>query len=193
MAHNNIEIEIKVKVEQIATLKDFLHAHGKFQGEKRQVDEYFSPDHGDYMSVRPVNEWLRLREANGRFSLDYKLWHRDKNGQSEFCDEIETGIDSIEQARKILQALHFHSIATVDKVRSAWIYEEYEVAIDEVKDLGIFVEVEYIGKDINIDAQKVVSEMIAFLKSTACGKIAKANTGYPMLLLFPEEAVYQEI
>lgn len=193
MAHNNIEIEIKVKVENVDTLKNFLQMHGTFKGEKQQIDEYFSPAHGDYMSVRPVNEWLRLRTADNKFSLDYKLWHRDEQGQSQYCDEIETGIDNINQARKLLTALHFHSIATVDKIRSAWMYEEYEVAIDEVKDLGTFVEIEYMGKDESIDPKKVVNEMIAFLRSSNCGKINKTNTGYPMLLLFPEEAGYQEV
>lgn len=190
MAHNNIEIEIKVTIEKLAVLKDFLEANATFKAEKHQVDEYFSPKHEDFMSVRPVNEWLRLRMNDGKCSMDYKLWHRGEHNESEYCDEIETGVESMEQARKILTALKFRSIGKVDKVRRAWIYKDFEIAIDSVKGLNDFVEIEYIGKDGNMEFKQIVDDMIAFLKGLDCGKIAKIDTGYIMILLFPEEAKY---
>jgi len=190
MAHNNIEIEIKVTIEKLAVLKAFLEEHGTFKAEKHQIDEYFSPKHEDFMSTRPVNEWLRLRMNDGKCSMDYKLWHRGKNNESEYCDEIETGVASMDQARKILTALKFRSIGKVDKVRRAWIYKDFEIAIDSVKGLNDFVEIEYVGQDGNMQFKEIVDEMIAFLKSLGCGKIAKIDTGYIMLLLFPEEAKY---
>ncbi|OGK18114.1 hypothetical protein A3D80_02115 [Candidatus Roizmanbacteria bacterium RIFCSPHIGHO2_02_FULL_40_13b] len=192
MAHKNIEIEIQVNVENAKPLMAFLEKNGVFKGEKRQVDEYFSPAHRDFLAKRPVSEWLRLRDADGKYSMTYKNWHYDKKGKSmEFCDEVETNVESIEQTRKIFSALNLKSIALVDKVRKTWTYKEYEIAVDSVKTLGDFVEVEYIGNDENVDPEKVTGEMVAFLKKVGCGKITRNYVGYPFLMLFPDEVKYE--
>ena len=96
MAHNNIEIEIQVNVENLKPLIRFLKSNAVFQAEKHQVDEYFSPIHKDFLSVRPVSEWLRLRSASGLFSINYKNWHHEKDNKSYYCDEFETKIENTE-------------------------------------------------------------------------------------------------
>ena len=65
------------------------------------------------------------------------------------------------------------------------------VAIDSVKNLGDFVEIEYIGEDNKIDPKAMTEEMINFLKKVGCGKITRNYVGYPFLLLFPEEVKYE--
>jgi len=190
MAHNNIEIEIQVNVENLKPLIRFLKSNAIFQAKKHQVDEYFSPIHKDFLSNRPVSEWLRLRNAGNQYSINYKNWHHEKDSKSCYCDELETGIENIGQVRKILTALNFKSIATIDKLRKIYIYKDYEVAIDSVKDLGDFVEIEYIGKDKKADPEKITAGMINFLKKIGCGKIKRNYGGYPYLLLFPKEVKY---
>ncbi|MBI4039511.1 class IV adenylate cyclase [Candidatus Daviesbacteria bacterium] len=192
MANNNTEIEIQVNVENYKPLIKFLKVNGNFQAEKHQIDEYFSPAYRDFLSTRPVAEWLRLRDDDGKSSINYKNWHFDENGKSYYCDEFETKIESIEQVRKILSALNFKSIVVVDKLRKIYMLNDYEVAIDSVKGLGDFVEVEYIGKDEKADPKKITEEMVDFLKKVGCGKITRNYVGYPFLLLFPEEAEYEE-
>jgi len=190
MAHNNIEIEIQVNVEKLKPLVKFLKSKAVFRGEKHQVDEYFSPIHKDFLEIRPVSEWLRLRNANNQYSINYKNWHHEKTGKGYYCDEFETKIESIEQAKMILSALNFRSIVMVDKLRKTYTYKNYEVAIDSVKGLGDFVEIEYIGKDKKADPKKITAGMIGFLKKIGCGKIKINYGGYPFLLLFPEEVKY---
>ncbi len=192
MANNNIEVEIQVNVENIKPLIEFLKKNGSFLAEKHQADEYFSPAHKNFLGVRPVAEWLRLRDANGKYSINYKNWHFDENGKSYYCDEFETEIESIDKLKKILSVLNFKSIAIVDKLRKIWTYKDYEIAIDSVKNLGDFVEVEYVGKNEKIDPKKITAEMIDFLKKAGCGKIIRNYVGYPFLLLFPKEAKYEE-
>ena len=96
MANKNIEIEIQVNVENSKPLIEFLEKDGVFQSEKRQIDEYFSPALKDFLTTRPVAEWLRLRDADGKYSINYKNWHFDKNGKSHYCDEFETKLESVE-------------------------------------------------------------------------------------------------
>lgn len=191
MANKDIEIEIQVNVENSKPLIEFLEKDGVFQSEKRQVDEYFSPVLKDFLATRPVAEWLRLRNADGKYSINYKNWHFDKNGKSHYCDEFETKLESVEQAKKIFSALNFKSIVVVDKLRKIWTYKDYEVAVDSVKTLGDFVEVEYIGKDEKVNPGKVTGEMVDFLKKVGCGKITRNYVGYPFLMLFPNEVEYE--
>ncbi|MDD3190805.1 MAG: class IV adenylate cyclase [Candidatus Pacebacteria bacterium] len=190
--NNNIEIEIQVNVENSKSLLEFLEKNAIFQKESHQIDEYFSPAHRDFTVVRPIEEWLRLRNSSGKYSINYKNWHFDENGKGHYCDEYETKIEDLNQLRKILEVLNFKPIVKVDKIRKIWIYEDYEIAIDSVKGLGNFVEIEYIGKDNIVDPKKITDEMVKFIKDIDCGKIIRNYVGYPFQLLFPEEIKLEE-
>ncbi len=191
MAHNNIEIEIQVNIENPGPLMEFLSKNADFRSEKRQIDEYFSPKHENFLDSRPITRWLRIRDDGKKRFVNYKNWHLDDDGKSLYCDEHETTIDDPDQIRKIFSFLNIKSIGTVDKIRKTWVYRDYEIAIDSVKGLGDFVEIEYIGKNDSVDPKVVTDEMISFLKRLDCGKIQRNHLGYPFLILFPEEARYE--
>lgn len=191
MAHKNIEIEIQVNIEESGRLLSFLEKNAVFQLEKRQTDEYFSPAHRDFLSPRPIEEWFRLREAEGGCSLNYKKWHYDASGESHYCDEFETKLDDSDSAKKIFAALDFRPLVVVEKTRKIWNYKDYEIAFDAVKDLGNFVEIEYIGQDDKTDPAKITKEMVDFLNGIGVGKITRNYVGYPFLMLFPKEAEYK--
>lgn len=189
---NNIEIEIQVNIENSKPLVDFLEKSAQFKKENRQMDEYFSPAHRDFTSVRPVREWLRLRDSNGKYSINYKNFHYDENGKSLYCDEYESQIGDLNSLKKILEALNFKSLVAVDKIRKIWEYKDYEIALDSISGLGDFVEIEYIGKDEKVDPKKITQEMVGFLKNINCGKIKRNYVGYPFQLLFPSEVKFEE-
>lgn len=189
---NDIETEIQVQVGNSQALLDFLIKNkGEFKGEKRQIDEYFTPVHRDFLAVRPAVEWLRLRDSNGKFFINYKNWHLDENNKSHFCDEYETPINDIEQMRKIFIALDIKPLVVVDKTRKTWTYQDYEIAIDAVKGLGNFVEIEYLGKEASKDPKIITNEMVKFLKDIGCGEIKRNYVGYPFQILFPDEVEYE--
>ena len=190
MANNNVEIEIQVQVENVKPLEDFLEKNGKLESEKHQHDEYFVPAHRNFLDVRPVGEWLRVRDAGGEYSLNYKNWHFTKDGKSYHCDEFETKIEDPDKMRKILKVLDFKPIVTVDKTRKSWLYEAWKISLDEIKGLGDFVEIEYEGKD-NIEPEQETAKMVNFLKKLGCGKIKRNYGGYPFHLLFPEEMKFE--
>ena len=188
---DNIEIEIQVKIENSKPLLEFLKKNAEFKAEKNQIDEYFSPAHRNFLKTRPIDEWLRLRSADGIYSINYKNWHSDKNGKSNYCDEYETKVEDLDKIKKIFDAINFKSIVTVNKMRKIWIYENYEIAIDSVKDLGNFVEIEYIGKNEKVDPKKIIEEMVGFLKNLKLGKIERNYVGYPFMLLFKSEVKHE--
>ncbi|XOA43076.1 MAG: class IV adenylate cyclase [Candidatus Nealsonbacteria bacterium] len=188
----DIEIEIQVNIEESKPLIDFLERNAEFKSEKHQIDEYFSPTHRNFIEVRPVKEWLRLRNSDGKHSINYKNWHFDESGKSHYCNEYQTNVEDLTQLKKILDVLNFKSIVKVDKKRRVWRYKDYEISLDSVKGLGDFVEIEYVGPDKNPNPKKITEEMIDFLKNLGCGKIKRNYVGYPFQLLFPEEVKFEE-
>lgn len=188
-----IEIEIQVQIEHSEEFMKFLESKAKFVGEFHQIDTYYTPSHRNFTEMRPVEEWLRLRDSSGKFSINYKKWHFDTDGKGLFCDEYETPVESIEQVAKIFEALQMIQVTKVDKIRKIWMYEDYEVAIDSVEDLGDFVEIEYKGDSGEEKAQQIKKEMISFLKSYNVGYITRNYVGYPFQLLFPGEVNFEKL
>lgn len=119
-----------------------------------QKDTYFIPKHRNFLKQKPISEWLRVRETKLGASLNYKHWHNLKDKQAIHCDEYETSVEDIKSLKKILESLDFEEIIVVDKVRDTWNFKKAEVAIDKVKNLGTFIEVEAKGAFKSIDEAK---------------------------------------
>ena len=134
---------------------------------------------------------MRLRSSSGKYSINYKNWHRTKDNKTNYCDEFETKIEDIAQVENIFKVLNIKHLTTVDKVRKIWLYKNYEVAIDTVKGLGNFVEIEFKGSSTK-SPKVITTEMVNFLKNLDCGKITRDYVGYPFALMFPKEVNKEE-
>lgn len=187
----NIEIEIQVRIENIDPLNKFLVKNARKTGELHQIDRYFTPAHKNYLEPRPIKEWLRLRDVNGKHLITYKYVNHEDDGRSHSRDEYETEVSDIKQAEHIFEALGIKEIVVVDKNRITYKYKEYEIALDSVKGLGEFVEIEYKGNGKKEDARKISNEMIQFLKDVGVGRIEKNYVGYPFIALFPNEVEWE--
>lgn len=183
----DVEIEIQVQLQSVNGLLKFLKSDAIFIKSEYQVDEYFTPKHRDFTKVRPIMEWLRLRKSGKKYSINYKKWHYEKDGRSHFCDEYESEIVDLIQLKRIFKALNLKKLVKVEKNRNIWMYKDYEIAIDEIKGLGNFVEIEYKGKFVSKSPAKITSEMVKFLQKFNPGKISKNYVGYPFQLMFPNE------
>ena len=189
----SIEIEIQVQVEKIKPLEKFLKDNAKFVGEFHQIDEYFTPAHRNFIAQKPTDEWLRLRNANGKFYINYKNWHHGKDGKTNHCDEHETEVKEIDKMQYIFEAIDIKPLIIVDKTRLIYNHKKYEIALDKIKGLGNFVEIEYKGKAMGEDAARIAGEMVDFLKSLKLGKITRNYNGYPFMMLFPDEVKYENL
>lgn len=132
---NNIELEIKIKFEEDEWNKmlEFIKGISTYMGEEKHSAVYYVPKYRDMEW-----EWLRVRNQNGTFVLNYKKWV-DIN----YCEEYETIIDQPENFEKILFSLGFDKLGVIDKVRNGYLYEDkYKISFDNVKDIGLFMEIE---------------------------------------------------
>lgn len=139
----NVETEIKIKLEEneYNRLKKFFESNAEFKKEINQVDTYYQPSYRKFIPENLndiVNEWLRIGKRGNKIILNYKNWHENK-----YCDEYEVEIDDDKNMDKIFNVLGVEQIAIVDKTRITYFYlNKYEVALDYVKELGYFIEIE---------------------------------------------------
>lgn len=144
MANKDIEIEIKLPLNNKEEVIDFLNKNAEIKAENlRQKDTYYTPAHKDFLDV-PVKpfQYLRVRESEKGDFFTYKHCHPENSEIVDYFDEFETGIDSSESLYKIMKVLEFKKILIVDKIRNTWQLDDIEIAVDDVKDYGVFIELE---------------------------------------------------
>ncbi|MCG2689897.1 class IV adenylate cyclase [Candidatus Parcubacteria bacterium] len=181
----NVEVEIKIKVDNFEKIKSKLLARGKLSKSIRQVDDYFTPCQRDFFAQKPhPTEWLRIRTNPDRVIFEYDLSINKKaDGGQECAEEYETEILQPEEFRKILGFLNFKKVITVDKNREYWDCGNFEVVLDDIQGLGVFVEVEAKkGFKDNIQAKEAC---LAFAKEIGIENVEsnEIKKGYPVLLL----------
>lgn len=145
MSHNDTEIEIKIKLDKDSFLKvrEKVENTAKFVKKVQQSDEYFTPVHRNFVEPKFPFEWLSIRKRGGKAILNYKHFVPENAEVHTHCDELEAEIKNPEGMKKIFSALNLKSLVTVDKEREVYTYEdEFEIALDVVKDLGYFIEIE---------------------------------------------------
>lgn len=133
-----------------------------------------------------MSEWLRLRTETAdhtadRNSINFKRWLPLGAAEATHADEFESGITDKEAVRKLLDALGYTEIITVDKIRRQWQLAGVIVAMDTVAGLGSFIEVEYAG-----DAQTVneaVDAVHAAVSEIDVKLGDRDRRGYPYMLL----------
>lgn len=98
------------------------------------------------------------------------------------CDEYETQVQDSDKLKKILKALNFKKIITVEKRRSLFLYQNsLEIALDEVRDLGFYIEVETIKDFGNVEEAR--REILKFTKSLGLKRTKTVPGGYAAELL----------
>lgn len=177
-----IEVEKKFALADPDALKAKLDELGAKPSEPtRQVDAYYNAPHRDFLAPEAISEWLRLRTEERGPSINFKRWHPVDALIKTHADEYESKIDDVEAVRRLLEALDFTPLVTVDKVREEWKLPAVEVVFDHVEGAGTFVEFEFKGDAENVEeATARLDEFVASLDVTL-GKLV--SRGYPHILL----------
>ena len=143
MSSNNIEIEIKLPLINPQEVREFLNTHAKLVSENiYQKDTYFVPHHRDFLAEKYPYEWLRLRQSSKDTSINYKHFHPENVEKTDYCDELETKIADSSVMENMLKSLDFKEVIVVEKSRTTWLFEAVEIVVDEVSNLGSYIELE---------------------------------------------------
>lgn len=190
----NIEVEIKVKVENLKEIQKKVMAVGKLIKSIRQIDDYYIPYHRDFFNKKPhPTEWLRIRNNPDKAIFEYDLSiNKKENGEQDCAEEYETEISNPDEFRKILGFLDFKKVITVDKQREYWMCGNIEIALDEIKGIGSFVEAEAkINFKTNAEAKSACINLLESfgIKDVSNNQIFK---GYPILLSESKQKDFKE-
>jgi adenylate cyclase, class 2 len=182
MDNQHTEVELKFPLLNQKELIEKLNSIAKIvsRGEF-QKDIYYTPAHRNFLAKKPISEWLRLRESKKGHSLNYKKWHNENGNKSVSCDEFETKLENIGAAKQLFENLNFKELVAVEKNRSVWNYKNTEIAVDEVKELGNFIEIEARGNFADIEEAK--KHLYLILKEIWAEVGEQDFEGYPYLLL----------
>lgn len=182
MSNKDIEIEIKLPLQNPNEVKKFLNKNAKLVSENiYQKDSYYVPIHRDFLAVKYPFEWLRLRKSPKGMFITYKHFFPENVKKTDYCDEFETKIDNFEAMEKMFKSLDFDDVVVVEKVRTTWIFEAVEIVIDDVTDLGCYIELEAKGSFENpIDGKSYLYEVLKKLHAQVGEEDLR---GYPFRIL----------
>jgi len=144
------EIEIRFELLNLDELTNYLNVNANKISETYQIDTYYDNPLSSFVKdFDHIYDWLRVRNENGVFSLNYKHWLPDGEIIRTYCEEQEILVSSAKDMNQLLENLGFKVLVVVNKRRTVWLYNEYEIAIDVVADLGEYIEIEYKGRTID--------------------------------------------
>lgn len=134
------EVELKLPAD-VDAARDRLQELGATErGEVRQADTYYDAPHRDFAET---DEAVRVRRVDDGSGTVGRLTYKGPliEAASKTREEHETAVDP-DAAGRILEALGFIPVATVEKTRESYALDGYTVALDAVDGVGEFVEVE---------------------------------------------------
>lgn len=183
------EVEILVRLEEtdMNKAKTKLEKLAHFKKEKKVVDTYyFDPLRNN---LKPDNnfaiyECFRLRNSDGKTYVTYKVDNFDDNGKWLYSDESETLVESMDEMKNIITNLGLQELVVVDMTKYYYETEEYTIALECVKNLGAFLEVE--NKKGDIPDEHILQEKAKieqFIASLGVATSPDLGIGKPELLL----------
>ena len=170
------EIEVKARVRDLEAVATKLVNLGCSLSEPMvQDDTIFINFDGEYTDYSPGTNFLRLRRSKGKVLFTIK---QPQSNELD-CIEHETEIADPEEFAAALLLMGYREVMRYSKSRRKANYREYEICLDEVSNLGTFVEVEKITE--TEDAETVQNELFNFLESLGARREDRIVQGYDTL------------
>jgi adenylate cyclase class IV len=196
---NNIEVELRYEVVDLASISTFIEKLN-FLKKKQDIDIYFDTREADLLS-----KGIFIRARNAR-TIDVKFNRECINDpllpMQPYCEEYSFSNPITEQEYKrfneivsslklktvefsndfferFKEANNFSEHYRIEKERAEYSTDIFTIAFDEVKDLGMFLEVECMANDKS-EVEDIEKKMRDFVKPLA---LKPFNTGYGTLFL----------
>jgi len=174
------EIEIKARMhDKTALLVALQQQNVTVSDPVTQHDRVFGlPGADDDLENHP---WLRIR-AETKGSVTKQIFTLKKSVTNQL-DSIEHETEIVDEAEleKIIGQLGFEPYSDVTKTRQKAKIGDIELCIDEVEQLGSFVEAEKLTSD-DADYEKAVDELWGVFERFGIMRDAEVNEGYDVMM-----------
>jgi adenylate cyclase class 2 len=134
-----LEIEVKVKVEDLQPIRNQLLAQGAQLERERTLEDDVFYDFRPPVLLRKKHA-LRLRTVKKKAFLTFKGTPQ-KSRKFKVREEHETEVKNVKQTKRILKALGFGPVFRFAKYRTVFKIGPLKVCLDETP-IGFFVEFE---------------------------------------------------
>jgi len=142
----HINIEIKARCNNPEEIREVLKSqNADYKGLDSQIDTYFKASNGR----------LKLREGNIENDLIYYERKNEKGPKQSNIILYKTAQNS--QIKEILEK-SLGTLAVVDKQREIYFIDNVKFHIDNVRNLGSFVEIEAIDRNGTIGIEKLTEQ-----------------------------------
>lgn len=180
------EVEILVNVFDgkevvLESLKRF-----DFAGIKKTADVYFyDPLRSNLKPAENyrLTESCRIRQKDKKSLLAYKVDHFDESGKWIFSDEHEVEISDFETGLTIMRHIGLLPLIKLEIEKHTFLSEKYEIVLEDVKNLGLFLEVEALSVSEEDSVAEIKSEIFKFIDSLKIKVSKELNAGKPELML----------
>ena len=174
-----IEVEILVEVfEDIEKVKSKLNRF-ELEAEKSIIDTYY---------YDPLRETLKPYK-NGKLYASFRIREKEdfteitykndfyKDGIWQYSDEFETKVDNSEIIKNIINNLGLKTLARLSSHKMFYKYNDYEIVLEKVENLGVFLEVELQNSDKYSDFMSEKENMQKFIDSLELNVSSELNCG----------------
>ena len=151
-----LEVELKVKVPSLELVRRQLLEKGAVcSGRIHEHDIYYNAPHR-YFGV--TDEAVRVMYTNDHAVVTYKGAKIKKFGLKA-REELNIAVESGEVFETMLNRLGFTKTTEVNKWRENYRFSDAAISLDEVDELGPFVEIEIMAEDENSNAAILIQRI----------------------------------
>lgn len=178
-----IEVEIKICINNMEDLNQELEYTGFLKGKLvKETDWYFDDMKGAF---RQSDKALRIRQCENltlNESISYITYKGPKlDNISMTRKELEIQIDDARTGIEILQNLGFLPVFPVVKLRQYFHKDNMTACLDQVENLGDFLELEIIVENED-EREEALNRIFLFLEKLGHGKDDIIRTSYLSML-----------
>ena len=187
------EIEILVQVnDDINKVEETLKKFKYINTELVIDDYYYDPKRNNLKPNKnnQINECFRLRQKGNKNYITYKDDVFENNVWL-YSNEYETEVSSIETIKEILNRLGLKKLLTIKNTKKIYKHNNYEIVLEDVEDLGYFMEVEYCTNE-DIDVKEIKKQIQEFINSLNLKTSKELNIGKPEMMLNKKNIVIED-
>ena len=180
-----IELEVLVEVFDSYDYAYSMLSSFNMESIDRTVDTYYYDPMRKTLQPNDKGKLFasfRIREKGSTSYLTYKVDHYE-NGLWQYSDEYETAIGNTDAMRETLVCLGLKKLLTIDNVKTVYTYEDYEIVLERVNNLGVFLEVECKRSISTEDVHDERLRIYRFIESLGLHVSDELNCGKPELYL----------
>lgn len=168
-----MEIEVRAKVIDTSKVKDFLETKAEFINASDEDDLYLRHESDIERSIV-----LRIRRKENGAILTFK---GKAKGDDTAWPDVDLPLDHPDELENLLLGSRYVEVVRIRKHRFTYRMNEFEINLDEINDLGSFIEVEGRGTDDERDS--VEQKITQFLIDLGIQESDVIRKGYVTLML----------